>query len=263
MPRPGQVLGLVGTNGIGKSTALKVLAGKMKPNLGRYDSPPDWEEILVHFRGSELQNYFTKILEDTMKATIKPQYVDHIPRAVKGKVGDILKQKDERTEAENWDCLDWATTEAELKHVMDRDVRVLSGGELQRFAIAVVAVQQSDVYMFDEPSSYLDVKQRLTAAHMIRQLLEGGYGDRRYVLVVEHDLAVLDYLSDYICVLYGSPGAYGVVTMPFSVRMGINAFLAGFIPTENLRFREDALTFKVQISNIIPCFDYDLTKCFI
>jgi ATP-binding cassette subfamily E protein 1 len=262
MPRPGQVLGLVGTNGIGKSTALKVLAGKMKPNLGRYDSPPDWEEILVHFRGSELQNYFTKILEDTMKATIKPQYVDHIPRAVKGKVGEILKQKDERTEAEGWDCLDWATTEAELKHVMDRDVRVLSGGELQRFAIAVVAVQQSDVYMFDEPSSYLDVKQRLTAAHMIRQLLEGTYGDRRYVLVVEHDLAVLDYLSDYVCVLYGSPGGYGVVTMPFSVRMGINAFLAGFIPTENLRFREDALTFKVIISSITPCFDYDLTKCF-
>jgi ATP-binding cassette subfamily E protein 1 len=95
MPRPGQVLGLVGTNGIGKSTAIKILAGKVKPNLGRYDSPPDWEEILVYFRGSELQNYFTKILEDTMKATIKPQYVDHIPRAVKGKVGEILKEKDD------------------------------------------------------------------------------------------------------------------------------------------------------------------------
>ena len=252
MPRPGQVLGLVGTNGIGKSTALKVLAGKMKPNLGRYESPPDWEEILVHFRGSELQNYFTKILEDTMKATIKPQYVDHIPKAVKGKVGDILKQKDERTEIEGWNCLDWAITEAELKHVLDRDVRVLSGGELQRFAIAVVAVQQSDVYMFDEPSSYLDVKQRLTAAHMIREVLVGEYGDRRYVLVVEHDLAVLDYLSDYVCVLYGTPGAYGVVTMPFSVRIGINAFLAGFIPTENLRFREDALSFKVQRSPYHP-----------
>lgn len=245
MPRPGQVLGLVGTNGIGKSTALKVLAGKMKPNLGKYDSPPDWEEILVHFRGSELQSYFTKILEDTMKATIKPQYVDHIPRAVRGLVGDILKKKDERSAVEEWDCLDWATTNAELKHVMDREVGVLSGGELQRFAIAAVAVQVSDVYMFDEPSSYLDVKQRLTAAHMIRSMLEGHHGDRRYVLVVEHDLAVLDYLSDFVCVLYGSPGAYGVVTMPFSVRMGINAFLAGFIPTENLRFREDALSFKV------------------
>mmetsp|Transcript_14328 Transcript_14328/g.31097 ORF Transcript_14328/g.31097 Transcript_14328/m.31097 type:complete len:656 (+) Transcript_14328:80-2047(+) len=245
MPRPGQVLGLVGTNGIGKSTALKILAGKMKPNLGKFDSPPDWEEILVHFRGSELQNYFTKILEDTMKATIKPQYVDHIPRAVRGQVGDILKKKDERSEAEDWDCLDWATTNAELKHVMDREVGVLSGGELQRFAIAAVAVQQADVYMFDEPSSYLDVKQRLTAAHMIRELIENEHGYSRYVLVVEHDLAVLDYLSDYVCVLYGAPGGYGVVTMPFSVRVGINAFLAGFIPTENLRFRDESLSFKV------------------
>jgi ATP-binding cassette, sub-family E, member 1 len=245
MPRPGQVLGLVGTNGIGKSTALKVLAGKMKPNLGRFDAPPDWEEILVHFRGSELQNYFTKILEDTMKATIKPQYVDHIPKSINGKVGDILKSKDDRSEAEGWDVLDWATENAELKHLMNREIRVLSGGELQRFAIAAVAVQISDVYMFDEPSSYLDVKQRLTAANMIREILQCKDGDRRYVLVVEHDLAVLDYLSDYICVLYGAPGAYGVVTMPFSVRMGINAFLAGFIPTENLRFREDALSFKV------------------
>ncbi|GKY92464.1 ABC transporter [Mayamaea pseudoterrestris] len=245
MPRPGQVLGLVGTNGIGKSTAIKILAGKLKPNLGRYDTPPDWEEILVHFRGSELQNYFTKILEDTMKATIKPQYVDHIPKAIKGTVGEILKLKDERSEVEGWDVMGWAATEAELNHLLDRDIKVLSGGELQRFAISIVAVQVSDVYMFDEPSSYLDVKQRLTAATMIRQILESGDGDRRYVIVVEHDLAVLDYLSDFVCVLYGQAGGYGVVTMPMSVRYGINAFLSGFLSSENLRFRDHALTFKV------------------
>lgn len=69
-----------------------------------------------------------------------------------------------------------------------------------------------------------------------------------YVIVVEHDLSVLDYLSDFICVLYGVPGAYGVVTMPFSVREGINIFLAGFVPTENLRFREVSLSFKVRFS---------------
>jgi ATP-binding cassette subfamily E protein 1 len=112
-------------------------------------------------------------------------------------------------------------------------------------------VQQADVYMFDEPSSYLDVKQRLKAAQVIRALVrnEGELDDEghravqelkdaKYVVCVEHDLAVLDYLSDFICVLYGTPGAYGVVTMPFSVREGINVFLAGFVPTENLRFRE-------------------------
>ncbi|GLE07479.1 hypothetical protein PINS_up017839 [Pythium insidiosum] len=134
-------------------------------------------------------------------------------------------------------------TELDLNHVQDREIENLSGGELQRFAIAVVAVQKADIYMFDEPSSYLDVRQRLKAALVIRSMVEN---DRKsYVICVEHDLSVLDYLSDFICVLYGTPSAYGVVTMPFSVREGINIFLAGFVPTENLRFREEELTFKV------------------
>jgi len=235
MPRPGEVLGLVGTNGIGKSTALKVLAGKLKPNLGRFSNPPDWEEILTYFRGSELQNYFTKILEDDLKAIIKPQYVDQIPKAVKGSVTMLLNKKDE-TETKDRYC-----EEFDLNHVLDRNVDELSGGELQRFACAVVCVQNAEVYMFDEPSSYLDVKQRLKAALAIRGLCQ----DNRYVIVVEHDLSVLDYLSDFICCLYGTPGAYGVVTMPFTVREGINIFLDGFVPTENLRFREESLTFKV------------------
>ena len=115
----------------------------------------------------------------------------------------------------------------------------MSGGELQRFIVGLTCVQDVDIYMFDEPSSYLDVKQRLNAARMIRKML----APEKYVIVVEHDLSVLDYLSDYICCLYGNPGAYGVVTMPFSVREGINIFLAGWVPTENMRFREIELTF--------------------
>ncbi|CAI9759524.1 unnamed protein product [Fraxinus pennsylvanica] len=235
VPRPGQVLGLVGTNGIGKSTALKVLSGKLKPNLGRFNNPPDWQEILTYFRGSELQNYFTRMLEDNLKAVVKPQYVDHIPKAIQGNVGQVLEQKDERDMKAEL-CFD-----LELNQVMDRNVEDLSGGELQRFAIAVVAILNAEIYMFDEPSSYLDVRQRLKAAQVIRSLLRAN----SYVVVVEHDLSVLDYLSDFICCLYGKPGAYGVVTLPFSVREGINIFLAGFVPTENLRFRDESLTFKV------------------
>lgn len=234
-PRPGEVLGLVGTNGIGKSTALKILAGKLKPNLGRFKDPPDWTEILTYFRGSELQNYFTKILEDDLKAIIKPQYVDQIPKAVKGSVQQLLDKKDElRNQDRVCKLLD-------LMKVRNRSVEDLSGGELQRFACAMVCIQRADIFMFDEPSSYLDVKQRLNAAQAIRSLIN----PTKYIIVVEHDLSVLDYLSDFICCLYGVPGAYGVVTMPFSVREGINIFLDGFVPTENLRFREAKLVFKV------------------
>uniref|UniRef100_A0A1I7ZLX4 ABC transporter E family member 2 n=1 Tax=Steinernema glaseri TaxID=37863 RepID=A0A1I7ZLX4_9BILA len=234
-PRTNEVLGLVGTNGIGKSTALKILTGKMKPNLGQFDNPPDWPTVLKYFRGSELQNYFTKLLEDNLKAVMKPQYVDQIPRGVKGCVQDLL------TKRSDMGNLDKVIDDMELRGVMDREINVLSGGELQRFAIGMCAVQKADVYMFDEPSSYLDVKQRLKAAKLIRDMLR----EDAYVIVVEHDLAVLDYLSDFVCCLYGVPGAYGVVTLPSGVREGINIFLDGFIPTENMRFRDSALSFKV------------------
>lgn len=200
-------------------------------------APPDWQEILRYFRGSELQNYFTKILEDNLKAIIKPQYVDHIPRAIKGKqtVSEMLESKCER------DNKDEIVAALDLGKLLERQPSQLSGGELQRFAIAMSCVQKADVYMFDEPSSYLDVRQRLTAARTIRGLLSNDV----YVICVEHDLSVLDYLSDFICCLYGVPSIYGVVTLPYSVREGINIFLDGNIPTENMRFRQEALTFRI------------------
>mgnify|MGYP001463456011 FL=1 len=157
-PRPGQVLGLVGTNGIGKSTALKILGGKMKPNLGDFESlGPDWSEILAYFRGSELQNYLSKIVVDDLTVAMKPQFVDHIPRTVKGLLGKIVNKMDTRGVS------DELMNMLELKHVTGRSLDVLSGGELQRFAICATAIQDKNVYMFDEPSSYLDVKQRLNA----------------------------------------------------------------------------------------------------
>ncbi|KAI7788981.1 translation initiation factor rli1 [Diaporthe eres] len=253
MPRPGNVLGLVGTNGIGKSTALKILSGKLKPNLGRFDNPPDWEDVIKYFRGSELQNYFTKLLEDDLTSVVKPQYVDQLPKAIRGPEKSV---KFLLNKAKQLDNLDEILDVLELRHIYDRDVPLLSGGELQRFAIGVTCVQNKDVYMFDEPSSYLDVKQRLAAARMIRSLSKHD----NYIIVVEHDLSVLDYLSDYVCVLYGQPAIYGVVTLPHSVREGINIFLDGHIPTENLRFREESLTFRVAEAQDI--FDNDQTRAF-
>lgn len=249
-PRAGHVLGLVGTNGIGKSTALLVLAGKVKPNLGKYDVSPDWIEILAHIRGGELHSYFQNLLENKYRVVMKPQYVDMISKSVNGTVETVLEQVSKCDDAAV-DQDSAATGEAvsveecvrdlELEHLGSRAVRQLSGGELQRFAIALCCVQQASVYMFDEPSSYLDVRQRIRAAHTIRALQTR----ENYIVVVEHDLAVLDYLSDYVCCLWGQAGAYGVVTMPFTVREGINIFLDGYIPTENLRFRDVSLTFKL------------------
>jgi ATP-binding cassette subfamily E protein 1 len=235
-PSPGVVLGLIGQNGIGKTTALHVLSGELKPNLGQYDNPPDWEQLIQHFRGSTLQDYFQKLSEGNMKVVHKPQYVDRISRVVSGKVGELLEKVDERKK------LSHLAEQLQLKTIWNRKLNVLSGGELQRVAVAASICREADVYLFDEPTSYLDVKQRLQVAKAIRTLKE----DEKTVIVAEHDLAILDYLSDQICIFYGDPGVYGIVSHVHGVRVGINIYLQGYIPDENVRFRNEPIIFHVK-----------------
>jgi len=232
-PTAGTVLGLLGQNGIGKTTTLKVLSGEIKPNLGNFQSPPDWSEIIEFYRGSTLQDYFKKLSENNLKIASKPQYVDKIPKAISGKVGELLEKVNERK------ILERLVQELELERILDRPLDVLSGGELQRTAVAAALSREADVYMFDEPSSYLDVKQRLQVAKAIRTLKESG----KTIIVAEHDLAIIDYLSDQICVFYGEAGVYGVVSHVHGVRTGINIYLQGYIPDENIMFRREAIIF--------------------
>ncbi len=236
VPSSSSVLGLVGKNGIGKSTALKILSGDIKPNLGEFSNPPDWLEIIRYLRGSTLQTYYQKMSQGELKVVHKPQYVDKIPKVASGIVKDLLEKVDERGK------LAEILKGLQLHVVWDRDINVLSGGELQRVAIAATMCQEADVYLFDEPSSYLDVKQRIEVAKAIRSLRH----ENKFIVVAEHDLAVLDYLSDYVCVFYGEPGVYGIVSHVHGVRTGINIYLEGFISDENMRFRKEPIRFHVK-----------------
>ncbi|MHA1615888.1 MAG: ribosome biogenesis/translation initiation ATPase RLI [Candidatus Njordarchaeales archaeon] len=236
IPIRGNVTGLIGQNAIGKSTSLKILAGLLKPNLGNYENPPDWDEIIERFKGSLLQQYFSKLANKELRVVYKPQYVDMIPKIIKGTVRNVLKERDERG------ISDVLIDELRLRSVLDRPISKLSGGELQKLAIAVAMEKDADVYLFDEPSSYLDVLERMRVAKAIRELAEKN---QKYVLVAEHDLAILDYISDYVCIYYGEPNAYGIVSKPRSVRDGINIFLEGYIPDENVRFRASPIRFTV------------------
>jgi ATP-binding cassette subfamily E protein 1 len=249
-PSPSTVLGLLGQNGIGKTTTLKVLSGEIKPNLGNFQNPPEWSEIIEFYRGSMLQDYFTKMSENKLKVALKPQYVDKIPKAVSGKVGELLEKVNERK------LLDKLVQELELEKIMDRPLEVLSGGELQRTAVAAALSREADVYMFDEPSSYLDVKQRLQVAKTIRSLKDEG----KTIIVAEHDLAIIDYLSDQICVFYGEPGVYGVVSHTHGVRTGINIYLQGYIPDENIRFRKESIVFHEKPPSITTSIYEPLLK---
>ena len=232
-PSPGLVLGLLGQNGIGKTTALKLLSGEIKINPGNYENPPDWNQIFQHFRGSTLQEYFQKMAEGKLRISHKPQYVDKLPKAISGNVGELLEKVDERK------TLDKIAEQLELKQVWNRPLDVLSGGELQRVAVTAAVCREAEVYMFDEPSSYLDVKQRLEVAKTIRSLKN----DQKMIIIAEHDLAIIDYLSDQVCLFYGEPGVYGVVSSVHGVRTGINIYLQGYIPDENVRFRKESIIF--------------------
>jgi ATP-binding cassette subfamily E protein 1 len=236
MPRRGVVTGLIGQNGIGKSTALRILAGEIKPNLGDFESPADWDEISRYYRGSILQEYFLRLGADRLKVVHKPQYVDKLPEAVSGAVGDLLRKVDSRNELRE------VSESLQITGMMDREIGVLSGGDLQRVAIAATVCREADVYLFDEPSSYLDVKQRINAARTIRTLALDG----KTVVVAEHDLAVLDYLSDQVHIFYGDPGVYGIVSKVHGVREGINIYLDGYLPDENVRFRDEPVRFHAK-----------------
>jgi len=234
IPKKGKVLGLIGQNGIGKSTMLSILSGELRMNLGKFiDEIPDEEAIINFFKGSELQQYFIDLFNNKSRVVYKPQKITLIPKHVSGKVYDLLKKNDID------DRLDKIVEELNLKEILDRNLSVLSGGEVQRVAIAAAYLKDADVYLIDEPSSYLDVSERINMAKLIRSLADSN----KIVVVVEHDLAILDYLSDYISLFYGVPGVYGIISHPQGVRVGINIYLNGYIKDENVRIRDEPIQF--------------------
>ena len=235
IPKRNSVVGLVGRNGVGKSTALNILSGSLKPNLGNYDNPSEWDEIIDEFQGTELRSHFEAISQGKLRVSIKPQAVYLIPKVWTGTVRALL----EKTAGSSRDLSEIADS-LSLKESLDRGVSELSGGELQRTAVAVTSLKDADLYLFDEPSSYNDVFQRMKVSKTIAELSK-----KAAVILVEHDLSFLDYLSDYIHILYGEPGVYGIVSSIQSARTGINELLEGYLQVENVRFRDQPVRFDI------------------
>ncbi len=235
IPKEGSVTGLVGRNGMGKSTIINLLSGNIKPNFGNFDKDLDWNDVFDKISNIELRKHFEKISTKSLRTSIKPQLVYLIPKIFKGTVMELLKKYDERN------TRDLLIDNLGLKNSLTKDVSTLSGGELQRVAVAVAASKDADYYFFDEPSSYNDIYQRLAVSKVINNLAKDG----KSVMIVEHDMSLLDYLSDNIFIIYGEPGSYGIVSTLQSTKIGINNFLEGFIPTENVRFRDKSYKFDI------------------
>ena len=229
VPKMGSCVGILGANGIGKSTAINILSGNIIPNLGEYEEQATWDAVLEYYAGTELYQHFQDIADEKITSVLKPQYVDKLPKILKGKIGDILKKIDTQG---NFDTV---VEKLGLENILGKSIEkgTISGGELQLVSIAAAIIKDADLYFFDEPTSYLDIFQRLKVARIIRELAQ-----TKKVMVVEHDLAVLDFQCDHVHILYGSEGAYGVVTFPRGVRHAINTYLSGYLKEENIRFGE-------------------------
>tara|TARA_B100000678_G_scaffold58953_1_gene47541 strand:+ start:332 stop:2110 length:1779 start_codon:yes stop_codon:yes gene_type:complete len=234
-PKKGEVIGLLGRNGMGKSTVINILSGNLKPNLGKYDNNPEWDEILKYYSGTELKSHFEKIKDNQINASIKPQQVYNIAEMFDGTGKELLEKYDDRGMSNQ------LIKTLNLQNSVGQNVKELSGGELQRLAVAIASAKDADFYFFDEPSSYNDIYQRTNVARVIQDLAKIG----KSVMVVEHDLTLLDYVSDLIEVLYGVSSAYGIVSNVLTTKVGINVFLDGYLPNENVRFRDKKFTFDV------------------
>ena len=233
IPLEGKVTGILGANGIGKSTAVKILSGQLRPNLGNFDTEVAWEEIFKRYAGTELFDYLQTVSKKSLKIASKPQYIDYIPKVFTGTVRALLKKTDERNK------LSEMLPALKLNAILDHDISTLSGGELQRVAIAACLARDADLYFLEEITPFLDIYQRIAAAKLIRELAA-----ERPVVVVEHDLAILDMLADTVHVGYGKPAVFGIITRPKGVRVGINQYLEGFLTEENVRFRTTQVVFE-------------------
>jgi len=236
VPSFGKVVGIIGANGVGKSTTLRIFSKEVMPNLGVVDSVKgfDLDRVIELFRGSEIQNYFEKVKAGDIRIAYKPQQIDLIAKFSKGNVKELLEGVNENGKLEEY------AEALGIKRLFSSDVSSISGGELQRVAICATLVKDANVFVFDEPTSYLDIFERINVANFLRSLVRDEVG----IVVVEHDLVVLDFLADLTHLVFGESGAYGIVSQPKHTRNAINVYLDGFLKEENMRFRDHAITFS-------------------
>jgi ATP-binding cassette subfamily E protein 1 len=226
LPKENAILGLLGRNGIGKSTAVEILAGKMKPNFGRVDESLTPEEF---YKGTEMQKYFESIKNKIVN--YKPQNLSFL--VVDLKVHELLSKRGDEKSVKK------ICNELNINHLLEKKLNKLSGGELQKVAIATACLREGDIYFFDEPLAFLDIEERLRVSEFIKKLAQG-----KIVIVVEHDLLILDYLTEYLNIFFGQEGCFGLVSGVKSSSNGVNSYLNGFLREENLKIRDSSLNFN-------------------
>jgi ATP-binding cassette subfamily E protein 1 len=223
--KKGQCVGILGANGLGKSTILKIL---VDPTLTVNNKM---------FVGDEMYKYMCSLNEGKIVVSYKPQEIS-LFSSKQDTVRDFVTISNSSNLLSSKYIKDF-----QLEHLLDRKMSQLSGGELQRLLISLTCVKEANSYIFDEPSAFLDIKQRINASNLITEKCT----ENTYLVCVEHDLCILDYICDYVSCLYGEANGFGVVTGTYGVRNGINSYLDGYFKNENLQIRDEPVYFNKYI----------------
>jgi len=205
--KKGQVIGILGENGIGKTSFVKILAEVIPPDTGN--------------------------VKGKIKVSYKSQYLQTDAEDI---VGNILNDACDK-------YYNQLIIPLGLKELLERNLNQLSGGELQRVAIAKCLSQDADLYLMDEPSAYLDAEQRLKVSKVVREMMESK---GTAALIVDHDLLFIDYVSQFLMIFEGEPAVKGHATGPYEMQEGMNRFLQDL----NLTFRRDPESYRPRANKV-------------
>ena len=206
-----EIIVMLGQNGTGKTTFIRMLAGLLAPDDGAKIPP-----LNVSYKPQKIAPKFPGTVRQLLHSKIRGTY-QH-PQFV----ADVMKPM-------------------QLEAVIDQEVRNLSGGELQRVAIVLSLGKPADIYLVDEPSAYLDSEQRLVAAKVIKRYI---IHSKKTAFVVEHDFIMATYLADRVIVYSGKPGIETTAESPNSLLQGMNQFLRDL----NITFRRDPTNYRPRIN---------------
>ena len=128
-----------------------------------------------------------------------------------------------------------------IKKLYNKSVKNLSGGELQKVAIAACLLQKVDLYALDEPSAFLDVEDRIAIAKLIQRFVR-SYG--KSAIIIDHDMQLMDLISDSLVIFHGTPGREGRATSPMLKVDGMNQFLRSL----DITYRRDETSMRPRVN---------------